>query len=198
MSLSPFLRGEGWGEGPFRQSCANCGTCTPSPGSLRDPTSPRKRREVKRTYFDLRILGSHTLDESGPAAYLFCRVAARSPRISATRGRVAAGPFQEMVRRARLVAARASARAAREGARRPFRALDRADRRRQDVGGISADAGGVIIRAACSLFSLPPCGVRGERSSLSRPGRGVFTSTAFNVTPLPAAFGCRPPPQGGR
>ena len=39
-------------------------------------------------------------------------------------------------------AARASARAARQGARRPLGAADRADRRRQDAGRISADAGG--------------------------------------------------------
>ncbi|WP_371740480.1 ligase-associated DNA damage response DEXH box helicase [Bradyrhizobium sp. LCT2] len=59
-----------------------------------------------------------------------------------------------MVRGARLVAARASTGAAGEGARGPLRAADRADRRRQDAGGISADAGGVVF----FLFSLPPCG----------------------------------------
>ena len=50
----------------------------------------------------------------------------------------------------RLVAARASARAAGEGARGPFGPADRADRRRQDAGGISADAGGAECRADLS------------------------------------------------
>src|SRR5690242_3240693 len=43
-SLSPFLRGEGWGEGPSDSHELR----GPSPGSLRDPTSPRKRGEVKK------------------------------------------------------------------------------------------------------------------------------------------------------
>jgi hypothetical protein len=75
-------------------------------------------------------------------------------------GRAAARPFSEMVRVARLVAARASARAACEGARGPLSAPDCADRRRQDAGGISADLGGIVYTVtlvvfARSLFSPP-------------------------------------------
>ena len=50
--------------------------------------------------------------------------------------------FRALVRGARLGAARASARTAGEGPRRPLGAADRADRRRQDAGRVSADAGG--------------------------------------------------------
>src|SRR5215208_886215 len=48
FSLSPFLRGEGWGEGATRTGASvEC----PSPGLLRNPTSPRKkRREVKKSH----------------------------------------------------------------------------------------------------------------------------------------------------
>ena len=71
------------------------------------------------------------------------------------------------VRRPRLVAARASARAARESPRRPLGAADRADRRRQDAGRISADAGGVD--AICGRSSpLPP---RAGRSTGEGPAR---------------------------
>src|ERR1700722_11392994 len=69
-----------------------------------------------------------------------------------------------MVRRARLVAARASARTAGKGPRRPLRALDRPDRRRQDAGRIFADAGGVEcfrFLIAAALFSPPPAQRRG-------------------------------------
>src|SRR5450432_1708193 len=46
-SPSPRLRAEGWGEGdhPRVLFCRE----SPSPGSLRDPTSPRKRGEVNQT-----------------------------------------------------------------------------------------------------------------------------------------------------
>src|SRR5213075_1846742 len=44
-----------------------------------------------------------------------------------------------------MVAARASAGAARKGPRRSLRALDRTDRRRQDAGGFPADAGGAVF-----------------------------------------------------
>jgi hypothetical protein len=47
FSLAPLLRGEGWGEGLLPRILKHnvCGD-SPSPGSLRDPTSPRKRGEV--------------------------------------------------------------------------------------------------------------------------------------------------------
>jgi len=47
FSLAPLLRGEGWGEGLFPRMLKHnvCGE-SPSPGSPRDPTSPRKRGEV--------------------------------------------------------------------------------------------------------------------------------------------------------
>ena len=68
---------------------------------------------------------------------------ARSLALHAARnGCAAARPLPPLVRRARLVAARASIGAAGKGPRRPFGATDRADRRRQDAGRISADAGG--------------------------------------------------------
>ena len=56
-----------------------------------------------------------------------------------TRNHDAARAVRALVRAARLDAARASARTAGEGARRPLGAADRADRRRQDAGGISAE-----------------------------------------------------------
>src|SRR5450755_4933377 len=43
-SLSPFLRGEGWGEGLSPQIRSRGES--PSPAALRAPTSPRKRGEV--------------------------------------------------------------------------------------------------------------------------------------------------------
>ena len=94
-----------------------------------------------------------------------------------------------MVRGARLVAARASAGAAGQGPRRPLRAADRADRRRQDAGGISADAGGA------ERSPLPPCGgaVGGERaqrrSDVISTGRGVQRSRGLHtlyISPLKA------------
>ena len=51
----------------------------------------------------------------------------------------AAGHLRALVRRPRLGAARASARTSGEGARRPFGAADRADRRRQDARRVSAE-----------------------------------------------------------
>ena len=56
--------------------------------------------------------------------------------------RAAARAVRALVRQPRLDAARASARAPGEGARRPLGAADRADRRRQDAGRISAEPGG--------------------------------------------------------
>ncbi len=67
-----------------------------------------------------------------------------------------------MVRVARLVATRASIGAARKGPRRRVGAADRADRRRQDVGGVSADIGRAFL-------SLPPCRRRQEKPHLHRP-----------------------------
>ncbi len=59
-----------------------------------------------------------------------------------------------------MVAARASAGAARKSPRRSFRAPDRADRRRQDAGRIPADAGGALRFLACegggSAIPRPP------------------------------------------
>ena len=68
-------------------------------------------------------------------------------------------PFRAMVRQARLDAARASVGIAREGASRPLGAADRADRRRQDAGGFSADAHGIASAR------------RARRRSSSRPAR---------------------------
>ena len=86
-----------------------------------------------------------TLDEPDRTAYL---LGVSSPDLfprAPSDGCAAAGPFSRMVRRARLVAARASAGAAGKGARRPLGAADRAHRRRQDARGISADAGGTFL-----------------------------------------------------
>src|SRR5882672_7297466 len=49
FSLSPFLRGEGWGEGHLSTGAK---LKSPSPGLLRNPTSPRKNgeRQRKKTY----------------------------------------------------------------------------------------------------------------------------------------------------
>ena len=50
FSLSPLLRGEGRGEGPPPQiPNIDARGDSPSPGLLRNPTSPRKRGEVSRT-----------------------------------------------------------------------------------------------------------------------------------------------------
>jgi hypothetical protein len=46
FSFSPFLRGEGWGEG---QSVHQSRGESPSPELLRNSTSPRKRGEVKES-----------------------------------------------------------------------------------------------------------------------------------------------------
>ena len=89
-------------------------------------------------------------------------------RVSDRTGRPAAGPFPPLVRRPRLVAARASARAAGKGPRRPLGAVDRAHRRRQDARGISADTGGVERDPADAL--APP--LRSVRSSPLPPRSG--------------------------
>src|ERR1700676_4743985 len=49
VSPSPRLRGDGSGEGDYRRNCYQLTDLYPSPGSLRDPTSPRKRGEVNRS-----------------------------------------------------------------------------------------------------------------------------------------------------
>ncbi len=88
---------------------------------------------------------------TNPPARLTCdAVPPRILKISGRAGRAAARPLPGVVCGPRLVAARASARAAGEGARGPFGAADRADRRRQDAGGISADAGGAEFCAGGS------------------------------------------------
>ena len=85
------------------------------------------------------------LDEAAPTAYLLRRAVARSLALHAARnGCAAARPLPALVRLARLVAARASVGAAGKGPRRSFGAADCADRRRQDAGRISADAGGAF------------------------------------------------------
>src|SRR5882724_7026644 len=109
-----------------------------------------------------------TLDEPGRTAYLLARAVARPLFVHAPSatgdGCAAAGPFPKMVRRARLVAARASAGAAWEGARQPLGAADCAYRRWQDAGGISADAGGVLRKP------------RAERGRSARAARRVGVS----------------------
>ncbi len=85
-----------------------------------------------------------------------------------------------MVRVARLVAARASVGAAGKGPRRSLRAADRADRRRQDAGGVSADIGGAFLAAAR--------GGSAEKSVIST-GRGVKRSGGLHtlyISPLKA------------
>ena len=70
--------------------------------------------------------------------------------------------------------------AARQGPRRSLRAADRADRRRQDAGGISADAGG-------TLDASPPKG--GGAKNLVSTGRGVQRSRGLHtlyISPLKA------------
>ena len=76
-------------------------------------------------------------------------------------GRAAARPFPEMVRIAWLVAARASACAAGESPRGPLRAADRAHRRRQDAGGVSADAGRVVYGDAAPFGEAFCCAIAG-------------------------------------
>src|SRR5260370_13642513 len=67
-----------------------------------------------------------------------------------------------MVRRPRLVAARASTGAARKGPRRSLGALDCAHRSRQNAGRILADAGGIEHDlCAPSICSPPPAKRRG-------------------------------------
>jgi len=92
------------------------------------------------------------------------RAAPHPSRNACPNRRTAAGSFPSMVRRARLVAARASARTARQGPRRPLGAADRPHRRRQDAGGfflptlveLSAISGSA--RAVCHILAaaLPP------------------------------------------
>ena len=106
--------------------------------------------------------------------------AARSP----------AGHFRTLVRQPRLGAARASARTSGQGASRPFGAADRADRRRQDAGRISAEPGGVErLRwlSGCAAErkenSSPPaatCAARAActRSTSRRSRRSPSTSRA--------------------
>ena len=82
----------------------------------------------------------------------------------------AARAVRALVRAARLDAARASARTAGEGARRPLGAADRADRRRQDAGGLSAELGGVEREAhgATALGVPPPLRGRGGEGDALR------------------------------
>src|SRR5262245_31508964 len=93
--------------------------------------------------------GARTLDEPGRTAYLLARAVARSlfldPACAPRDGCAAAGPFPEMVCRARLVAARTPAGVAWQSPRQPFRAADCADRRGQDARGLSAVAGGAFL-----------------------------------------------------
>src|SRR5438128_4450967 len=80
-----------------------------------------------------------------------------------------------------MVAARASAGAARKGPRRSLRALDRTDRRRQDAGGFPADAGGAVF--SCSSGSPPPAKRRGGETTASaaKSSRPEFISTGRDV-----------------
>jgi hypothetical protein len=50
----------------------------------------------------------------------------------------------------------------------------------------------ILLRYTRCSRSTPPCGVGGERSSLSRSGVGVHTSSADTATPFP-----NPPRKGG-
>ena len=70
----------------------------------------------------------------------------------------AARNLSALVRKPRLVAARASAGAARKSPRRPLGALDRAHRRRQDARGFFADAGGAARHTAAFLVTSPLVG----------------------------------------
>src|SRR5581483_10129907 len=67
-SLSPFLRGEGWGEGLFRRTLLV--EAPPHPPRKSAATSPRRRGEVKKSHRTLQLI-----DEVGPlpreAAVLF-------------------------------------------------------------------------------------------------------------------------------
>src|SRR5262245_65575134 len=90
-----------------------------------------------------RRVGAGTLDEPGWTAYLLARAVARSLFLDTASapgdGCAAAGPFPKMVRRARLVTARASAGAAWQSPRQSFRTADRAHRRRQDASGLRSE-----------------------------------------------------------
>src|SRR5260370_9862741 len=97
-----------------------------------------------------------------------------------------------MVRRPRMVAARASAGAARKGPRRSLRAADCPHRRRQDAGRIFADAGGAGRHPARFLVTSH---LVGEVDARRPPGGEVPPSTrrpALPPTPTP------PPPAAGR
>src|SRR5258705_4631515 len=124
-----------------------------------------------------------TLDEAALTAYLLARAVPNPSRIAS---RAAAGPLSPLVRRPRLVAARASAGVARKGPRRSLGALDRADRRRQNAGRILGDAGGIerglSFRAVCST---PPAKRRGGGG-----GGGALHPPPF----LPPRHGGPPPP----
>src|ERR1700730_6420753 len=80
-----------------------------------------------------------------------------------------------MVRGARMVAARTSIGVARKGPARPFGTADRADRRRQDAGRLSADAGRAE-RCSAHLSVTSPL-VGGAAARRGGGGGGGATST---------------------
>src|SRR6185295_9592858 len=86
----------------------------------------------------------------------------------------AARDLPALVRRARLVAPRASIGAAGKSPGRPFGATDRPDRRRQDAGGVSADAGG-------AFFPIPASEGRRQDAGLHRTRRGAQPRSAYAV-----------------
>ena len=141
--------------------------------------------------------GEDTLDEANATAYLLVRAAQDPARIA--RRRAAARPFQNMVRRPRLVAARASARVAGEGPRKPLRAADRTDRRRQDAGGIFADAGGIVcfwFNIAAAPFPPPPA-ASAEAAWRRRAQRwgGVGGGGCLRAYDCQRICGCSPHPR---
>src|SRR5258708_13535123 len=98
-----------------------------------------------------------------------------------------------MVRRARMVAARTSAGAARKGPRRSLRAADCPHRRRQDAGRIPADAGGAERSSAHVSVTSP---LVGEVDARRAAGGGRAASTercGLPLSPTPPHKGGGPP-----
>ena len=160
---SSRLAGRGWGEGSCSRRVADDAQ-SPHPDRMSQRSDlPRKRGEAT----------SPPLDEPAATAYLLCRAAPHPHTSRPETGRAAAGPFPDMVRRARLVAARASAGAAGQGARRPLGAADRADRRRQDAGRLSADAGGAVHAAVGGRWRSSLISTGRERPAQRRPAHAL-------------------------
>jgi hypothetical protein len=111
FSLAPLLRGEGWGEGLSRQTRTRGES--PSPGLLRNPTSPRKRGEVSQTSEPIQRKAI-MLQRAGSRRRIFCsdgngEVVLRAAGfwVTAPRGRVRRpGSIQALLMSVRLTVAK--------------------------------------------------------------------------------------------